>query len=90
MKNCRTCKHWQQMDAPTRRFDNRFNDDDVSDCAVPWSPDSGICRKAAMAAHGPDPFDDSLMFVQDGSDYRACLATRGTFGCVLHEPRPER
>jgi hypothetical protein len=28
-----------------------------------------------------------LMFVQDGSDYRACLVTREYFGCVLHEPR---
>jgi hypothetical protein len=31
--------------------------------------------------------DDAVMFVQDASDYFACLVTKAEFGCVLHEEK---
>jgi hypothetical protein len=96
MEHCKTCKHWSRIPEKSSQdyaldsetgWDAPYSDE-VSGCSVRWLENSGICRKAELPpADAPDPFDDSLMFVQDGSDYRACLVTREYFGCVLHEPR---
>lgn len=85
--NCRTCKHWTPLpNDAAEEADHRDRYIDSVDLCVPWAPNSGVCGRANLPEYGSDPFDDSLMFVQDGSGYRACLVTRDTFGCVLHEP----
>lgn len=81
--NCRTCKHWTPLPDEEPDASDRFVES-VEMC-LPWAPNSGVCGRASLPSQPSNPFDDSLMFVQDGSDYRACLVTRDVFGCVLHE-----
>lgn len=78
MKHCKTCKYWQKIDS------------EVSDI--------GTCKAVAQfwdATQWSGDFDkrivkpeytEYLAFVQDGSDYRAELITRSSFGCVQYKP----
>jgi hypothetical protein len=87
---CRDCKHWSPLPdkaipeygTAVVKLSGRAHNDSFT---VPWAPDSGVCGKVNLAKSVADPFDDSLMFVADASDYSACLVTKGSFGCVLFD-----
>lgn len=75
--NCKDCKHWD--------YDKDFYGN--------IRKDIGVCRRVKMFwdcsmwnEEGTRIFtDDSLAFVQDGSDYHAELLSRPEFGCVMWE-----
>lgn len=77
MNTCKTCTHWQPNDnhwsksSPVKRC-NRVK---MYWDSTEWS-DDGEERTFT---------DDSLAFVQDGSDYHAELLTKADFGCVMWE-----
>lgn len=50
--------------------------------ATGWSPEGDFVLKPEAA--------DLLAFANDGSGYQAELLTLPTFGCVMHEPTPQR
>lgn len=75
-----TCKHWKEDEAPK-----------IGCLSL------GRCKKAVMfwdATEWDDNGDErclspehknTLLFVQDASDYSATLYTRAEFGCVCYE-----
>lgn len=87
MDRCATCKHWQPLldphtvDASTRQTAGQGH--------LYWKPNSGVCAQARFHTYydRDSAFDESRMWVQDGSDYFAALITKGDFGCVEHAPK---
>lgn len=79
MGNCKTCKHWGEIQAHKSGLMSQ-----VAECekipmyweATDWDDNGKRIFK-----------DDSLAFVQDGSDYCAYLLTKENFGCAMYEPK---
>jgi hypothetical protein len=74
---------------------NKMKDCIMNNCATckHWKPyefndrlasDWAEC-KIAEGRKGLPVLTESIVFAFDASDYHAQLATRGDFGCVLHE-----
>lgn len=76
---CKDCKYWELIS------DYASVNSEVKKCkrmkmfwdCTDWDDD---CEKRIFT-------DDSLAFVQDGSDYYAELLTKADFGCVMWEER---
>lgn len=83
MQTCKTCRHWTD---PARHYEERIckpEDQDTFELIrlsftvkICKHPNQGFCET---------PAGDNLFSLQDGSNYRALLATAENFGCVLHE-----
>ena len=81
MSTCQTCKHWKRQE----EFETGHHLG-LGQCenipmfwnATEWDED-GEGRKFS------DCHKDTKAFVQDGSDYWACLLTKPDFGCVSYQ-----
>lgn len=85
---CKTCHHWQPVDALTEADEEWFADDEgnwYQRWPLAENDRWGSCSLIQMPEYGETATVPA--FVQDGSGYRADLHTRADFGCVLHLPR---
>ena len=91
---CETCKYWDFEDNDTNLIPN------TKQCKKPilywdateWTTKEidypGIGKyKTNVDRHIKDEHKDLKMFVQDGSDYYACLITRHDFFCAHWEQK---
>jgi len=89
MNRCKNCRHWLGL-CPHNRPLGEYCDD----CGPDTDPfvkaehiRRGRCRRGD-ALRGEPRDEATLMWGQDGSDYRAHVHTLPDFGCVMWEGKP--
>jgi hypothetical protein len=77
--NCKDCKHW---DAENRSHGMKAEIHKCKRMKMFWD-----CSDWSEDGNDRIFTDDSLAFVQDGSDYYAELLTKPEFGCAMWEEK---
>lgn len=72
MKNCGTCKHWEEKGTYTEGL-GKCHGIKMRDEVTDWGNEGLVWHKGVLAV------------VRDGSDYYAVLESFKDFGCVMHE-----
>jgi len=72
MKNCGTCKHWEEKGSYIEGV-GKCHGIKMRDEVTEWTTEGLIVEEGNLA------------FVTDGSDYYAALLPMKDFGCVMHE-----
>ena len=83
MKLCKDCKHWN-IDPVDRHWEKS----DLHICnAIPMFWDATEWNERGNSRRFVKAHENTMAFVQDGSDYKAWLYTRPEFGCVHWEAK---
>ncbi len=97
MNRCSTCKFWSDKDESlgwegtavgmrqcTRALE-RWTIMDQANGGAKFCGSDDPADEAAWGQRRVDALRQSMVYVQDGSEYRAEMITAPDFGCVLHQ-----
>lgn len=86
MNTCSTCKHWRERPEFSRAPKGTGVCGAIQEM---WEQTAWVEDKEDDYRHDFKPEVTALAFVQDGSDYLACLIIKPEFGCVMHEAKED-
>lgn len=92
LPNCGTCRHWRRhcehrnVVGPEGQCWKVYDfDSDRTDPVTCRPGVTGVCARGEMGEHAHPADEESLMWGQDGSDFRADVYTREGFSCPMFE-----